>query len=50
MEEGCPKSERLSYTTKCEGEVVLSAEEKGNCKTAAVFEVDESSVPQWQKH
>jgi hypothetical protein len=44
MEEGHQKSKRLSYMAKFKREVIRRAEEKGNCKAAAVFEVDESNV------
>jgi hypothetical protein len=50
MEEGCQKSKRLSYTGKFKHEVIQCAEEKGNCKAAAIFVVDESNVQLWQKH
>jgi hypothetical protein len=43
MEEGCQKSNRLSYTTKFKHEVIWCAE-KGNRKTTALFGVDESNV------
>jgi hypothetical protein len=44
MEEGCQKSKRLSYTAKFTHEVIRCAEEKGNCKAAAIFGVNESNV------
>jgi len=44
MEEGCQKSKRLSYTAKLKREVIRCAEEKGNCKAAAIFRVDKSNV------
>jgi transposase-like protein len=50
MEEGCQKSKRLSYTAKFKHEVIWCAEEKGNCKAAAIFGVDESNVQLWRKH
>jgi hypothetical protein len=45
MEEGCQISKRLSYTAKFKHEVIQCAE-KGTCKAAAVFDVDESN---WRK-
>ena len=50
MEEGCQKSKRLSYMAKFKREVIWCAEDKGNRKAAAIFGVDESNVPLWQKH
>jgi transposase-like protein len=50
MEEGCQKSKRLSYTAKFKREVIQCTEEKGNCKIAAIFRVDESNVRLWQTH
>jgi hypothetical protein len=50
MEEGCQKSKRLSYTGKFKLEVIRCAEEKGNCKAAVIFGVDESNVQLWRKH
>jgi transposase-like protein len=50
MEEGRQKSKRLSYKAKFKREVIRCAEEKGNCKAAAIFGVDESNVRVWQKH
>jgi len=50
MEEGCQKSKRLSYMAKFKCEVIRCAEDKGNCKAAAVFEVDESNIRLCQKH
>jgi transposase-like protein len=50
MEEGRQKSKRLTYTVKFKREVIQCAEEKGNCKAAAIFGVDESNVQLWQKH
>jgi transposase-like protein len=50
MEKGCQKSKRLSYTAKFKCEVIQCAEEKGNCKAAAIFGVDESNVRLWWKH
>jgi len=44
MERGCQKSKRLSHTAKFKLEVIRCAEDKGNCKAAAVFGVDDSSV------
>jgi transposase-like protein len=44
MEEGRQKSKRLSYTAKFKPEVIRCAEEKGNCKAAAIFGVDESNI------
>jgi hypothetical protein len=44
MEEGRQKSKRLSYTAKFKREVIRCAEERGNCKAAAVFRVDESKI------
>jgi len=44
MEEGCQKSKRLSYMAKFKCEVIRCAEDKGNCKAAAIFGVDESNV------
>jgi hypothetical protein len=49
MEEGHQKSKRLSYMAKFKREVIWCAE-KGNCKAAAIFGVDESIVWLWQKH
>jgi hypothetical protein len=43
MEEGCQKSKSLSYTAKLKREVIRCAE-KGNCKAAASFGVDERNV------
>ena len=50
MEEGCQKSKRLSYTAKVKREVIRCAEDKGNCKTTAVFGVDEINVRLWRKY
>jgi hypothetical protein len=50
MEEGCQKCKRLSYTAKFKREFIQCAEEKGNCKAAAMFVVDESNVRLWRKH
>jgi transposase-like protein len=50
MEEGRQKSKRLSYTAKFKREVIRCAEEKGNCKAAAVFGVNECNVQLWRKH
>ena len=50
MEEGCQKSKRLSYTAKLKREVIRYAEDKGNCKAAANFGVDESNIRLWRKH
>jgi transposase-like protein len=50
MEEGHQKSKRLSYTAKFKCEVIRYTEEKGNCKAAAIFGVDESNVRLWRKH
>jgi len=50
MGEGCQKSQRLSYTAKFKREVIRCAENKGNCKAAAIFAADESNVQLWQKH
>jgi hypothetical protein len=44
MEKGCQKSKRLSYMAKFKCEVIWCAQEKGNCKAAANFGVDESNV------
>jgi hypothetical protein len=44
IEEGCQKSNRLSYMAKFTCEVIRCTEEKGNCKAAAIFGVDESNV------
>jgi len=41
---------RLSYTAKFKREVIQCAEEKGNCKAAAISGVDESNVRLWRKH
>jgi transposase-like protein len=41
MEEGCRKS---TYMAEFKCEVIQCAEEKGNCKAAAIFGVDESIV------
>jgi len=49
-EEGRQKSKRLSYTAKFKREVIRCAEDKGNCKAAAIFGVDESNVQLWWKH
>jgi hypothetical protein len=49
MEKGCQISKRLSYMAKFKREVIRCAE-KGNCKAAAIFGVDESNVRLWQKH
>jgi hypothetical protein len=49
IEEECQKSKRLSYMGKFKHEVIQCAE-KGNCKAAAIFEVDESNIRLWQKH
>jgi hypothetical protein len=35
---------------KFKREVIRSAEEKGNCKAAAIFGVDENKVRLWRKH
>jgi transposase-like protein len=50
MEEGRQKSKRLSYMAKFKREVIQCTEEKGNCKAAAIFGVDESNVRLWRKH
>jgi len=50
MEEGRQKSKRLSYTVNFKLEVIRCTEDKGNCKAAAIFGVDESNVRLWQKH
>jgi hypothetical protein len=50
MEEGRQKSKRLSCMAKFKRELIRCAEEKGNHKAAAIFEVDESNVQLWQKH
>jgi hypothetical protein len=39
MEEGRLKSKRLSYMAKFKREVIRCAEENGNCKAAAIFEL-----------
>jgi hypothetical protein len=44
IEEGCQTSKRLSYTAKFKREVIWCTEEKGNCKTTAIFGVDESNI------
>jgi hypothetical protein len=46
---GCQKSKRLSYTAKFKREVIWCAEEKGNCKAAAIFGVDQSNIRLWKK-
>jgi hypothetical protein len=43
MEDRRQKSKRLSYKGKFKREVIRCAE-KGNCKAAAIFGVDESNV------
>ena len=50
MEEGRQKSKRLSYAAKLKREVIWCAEDKGNCKAAAIFGVNESNVRLWRKH
>jgi transposase-like protein len=50
MEEGRQKCKRLSYTAKFKREVIRCAEEKGNCKVAAIFGINESNVRLWRKH
>ena len=50
MGEGRQISQRLSYTVKFKREVIRCAENKGNRKTAAIFEVDESKIQLWRKH
>jgi len=50
LEEGHQKSKRLSYTAKFKRDVIQCAEDKGNRKAAAIFEVDESNIRLWQKH
>jgi hypothetical protein len=50
MEEGCQKFKRLSYTAEFKCEVIRCTEEKGNCKAAEIFGVDESNIRLWQKH
>jgi hypothetical protein len=50
MEEGRQKSKRLSYTAKFKREVIWCAEDKGNRKAVANFEVDESHIRLWRKH
>jgi transposase-like protein len=50
MEDGRQKSKRLSYTTKFKDEFIRCAKEKGNCKAAAIFGVDESNIRLWWKH
>jgi hypothetical protein len=50
MEEGCQISNRLSYMAKFKHEFIQCAEEKGNCKAAAIFGVDESNIRLWLKH
>jgi hypothetical protein len=44
MDEGHQKSKRLSHMAKFKREVIQCAEEKGNCKAAAIFGVDEKNV------
>jgi hypothetical protein len=41
---------RISYMAKFKLEVVRCTEEKGNCKGAAIFGVDESNIQLCQKH
>jgi transposase-like protein len=50
VEEGRQKSKKLSYMAEFKREVIQCAEEKGNCKAAAIFGVDESNVQLWRKH
>jgi hypothetical protein len=50
MEEGCQKSKMLSYTAKFKHKVIGCAEEKGNCKAAAIFGVNECNIQLWRKH
>jgi hypothetical protein len=50
MDEGHQKSKRVSYMAKFKREVILGTEEKGNCKAATIFGVDESNVRLWRKH
>jgi len=50
MEEGHQESKGLSYIAKFKHEVIRCAEDKGNCKAAAVFGVDESNIRLWWKH
>jgi hypothetical protein len=50
MEEGCQKSEGLSYMAKFKREIIRFTEETGKHKSAEIFEVDESSIQLWQKH
>jgi hypothetical protein len=49
MEEGRQTSKSLSYITKFKREVIWCAEEKGKCKAAAIFGVDESNIRLWRK-
>jgi hypothetical protein len=49
MKEGHQKYKRLPYTAEFNGEVIRCIG-KGNCKAAAIFVVDESNIPLWQKH
>jgi len=50
MEEGRQKSKTPTYTAKFKREVIWCAEDKENCKAAAIFGVDESNVQLWRKH
>jgi hypothetical protein len=50
MEEEHKKSKLLSHVPEFKREVVWCAEEKGNCKAAAVFVLDENSVLLWWKY
>jgi len=50
MEEECQKTKRLSYAAKFKRKVIQCAEEKGNCRAAAIFGVDGSNVRLWRKH
>jgi hypothetical protein len=49
IEERRHKSKSLSYMAEFKCKVVRCAEEKGNCKVAAVFADDENNVRPWWK-
>ena len=50
MEEERQKSKRLSHMAELKRKFIRCAEDKGNCKAAAIFGDDESNVRPWRKH
>jgi hypothetical protein len=47
---GTPEIKKAIITAKFKREVIRCAEEKGNCKAAAISGVNESNVRLWLKH